>query len=965
MAFTLSKANCPAFLLALLFLLSFQMVVGQEQQAPIFVQNPFKSNVLDQLEWLDQEQKLFNGNLVWDVAANRLVAEGQFQFLSYHTMINLGKRLLPSSNLLLTIGGFSNNFNFAYFDVLSGEKKRSQQLTLPKMAPTSEYVIQPGNIGEGYAIITELNYTPRENSKRWDHIIDLHQDTPRVLGTYESALRSIGIKYYLHPRAAILFRMEAFEEGGMKLEALSLPEMKRISSVAIPKTETFYLDYINKIHFCKTTPINIIDRKNSGVFAWNYQTGEIVLQYPQETKLFAISNDGAYLALLEDRPQPNDQAYNYYTLPDVKILELASGKFTQVYHWNLFKAHTKNPSPKQVLEDRFFSSLREELVAVGTDPRIQLSFSPDNRYLLVLGRRFGNPMLRVIDLLNKEVISQTLLPFDENDTFEQGAVSQALGSWVVPINIESSNLMLYARIDLAPPFSVTYLEQKEGDDQFAADPKAYLNRLPWAGLQLVSTNLTGKYVAGLYQNGTIKVWDGKTTKLVHTLEVGGESVVSYFWRMCFSAGGTYLCVFPSSASGMLQIWDMETGAKVLRQTSERKIIEVNFSKDDKLLILVFEDNTSEVYDISGSMKIDSGERLAMLEKYNGDELASYYFGYPFTGDVKFSYLPYSELTCTLKCSRLQQAWVLTTNDGRFSATAEDLSLLYRVVDGEAQPLNESDDQFVKGFLYEAVNTVKEDHAVASRRNYALLFAAQDYKNGWKSLNNPIYDTEALAKVLEERFGFVVEVVKNPNRQDIYQKLREYHQKAYGKYDQLLVFFSGHGQRDMDYLNEGYIVPVDASGSTADLSSCITHRDLLKQLDRIPCPHTLLVVDACYSGQLAQLGTDRKRKEGIDRSGFQYVEKSDNQYIQQKLSSPSRLYLVSGEEAVTDGKPGTHSPFTQALLSALHKNRKEALFFSFGVMVEEMKAQAVSPTSYGNFGAGTDNGLFLLNQVTKK
>ena len=75
-----------------------------------------------------------------------------------------------------------------------------------------------------------------------------------------------------------------------------------------------------------------------------------------------------------------------------------------------------------------------------------------------------------------------------------------------------------------------------------------------------------------------------------------------------------------------------------------------------------------------------------------------------------------------------------------------------------------------------------------RRDYALLFATNEYAT-WEPLINPIPDAEAIAAELRDNYGFQAEVVRNPTREQIVSKQRDYSQRKFGEGDQLFIFSS--------------------------------------------------------------------------------------------------------------------------------------------------------------------------------
>ena len=204
-----------------------------------------------------------------------------------------------------------------------------------------------------------------------------------------------------------------------------------------------------------------------------------------------------------------------------------------------------------------------------------------------------------------------------------------------------------------------------------------------------------------------------------------------------------------------------------------------------------------------------------------------------------------------------------------------------------------------------------DLALANRKDYALLFATDEYDE-WNDLINPIKDAKTIAAELEEVYGFETELVTNSNKDDILIKLRDYAQRDYGQYDQLLVFFAGHGQFD-DIYGQGYIVGKDSRLNDPAKSSYISHSVLRGIIDNIPSQHTLLVMDVCFGGTFDPL-IARGGTRGQDNL---YNELATEEFIKRKLRYKTRRYITSGgKEYVSDGRPGQHSPFASQFIEAL-------------------------------------------------
>ncbi len=207
-----------------------------------------------------------------------------------------------------------------------------------------------------------------------------------------------------------------------------------------------------------------------------------------------------------------------------------------------------------------------------------------------------------------------------------------------------------------------------------------------------------------------------------------------------------------------------------------------------------------------------------------------------------------------------------------------------------------------------VGTDALSNAVAiDRKDYALLFATDQYDH-WTDLVNPVDDAHSLAKVLKERYGFSVEIVENPNLDDVFIKLAEYGQRKFKPQDQLLIFFAGHGYFDESF-GEGFVVAKNSLENDKAKTTYISHNRLRGVIGNIPSEHIFLAMDVCFGGTFDPVIASSR--------GMDATETNDNEFLVRKLSQRTRKYLTSGgKEYVSDGIPGKHSPFTLKLLQAL-------------------------------------------------
>ena len=182
----------------------------------------------------------------------------------------------------------------------------------------------------------------------------------------------------------------------------------------------------------------------------------------------------------------------------------------------------------------------------------------------------------------------------------------------------------------------------------------------------------------------------------------------------------------------------------------------------------------------------------------------------------------------------------------------------QLVPPHAQPTTEN-----RGVGLVATAVSLHTDILVQHRDYALLFGTNEY-DSWEPLINPVPDVEAIAAELKSGYGFSTEIIRNPTRDQIVSKLREYSQKKLDVKDQLLIFFAGHGVFD-DVFRQGYIVARDSRKDDETRGTYLSYDDLRAIVNSMGAKHILLVMDACYSGAF-----DRRIQEGASRGSDSYA-----------------------------------------------------------------------------------------------
>lgn len=249
--------------------------------------------------------------------------------------------------------------------------------------------------------------------------------------------------------------------------------------------------------------------------------------------------------------------------------------------------------------------------------------------------------------------------------------------------------------------------------------------------------------------------------------------------------------------------------------------------------------------------------------------------------------------------------------------------------------------------------------VRDGKDYAVFFAIDDYEDhpDFLSLHNPVRDALAIERELSEGYAFETVLHRNPDRATIERVLDSLAGVVFNEHDQLLLFFSGHG--DFDKLEKrGTFVPhgYDAGapkGGAMDLA------DLRRSVEAVDCSHLLLAIDACYSGLImtaTSLDLNSLEYGGPDNLAETF-EEARQMRILELLEDPAKILITSTvDEASSDG--GDHSPFTQGILNGL----KDGYDYGYGVIDHSFITASISlktPKSFNDKLAGDGGGQFIF------
>lgn len=245
----------------------------------------------------------------------------------------------------------------------------------------------------------------------------------------------------------------------------------------------------------------------------------------------------------------------------------------------------------------------------------------------------------------------------------------------------------------------------------------------------------------------------------------------------------------------------------------------------------------------------------------------------------------------------------------------------------------------------------ETETLRSGKDFALFFVIDDYgESDMNDLKNPFRDGNSIANELSRFYGFQTEIHRNPTKTEIYTVLSAWQKQNFHDDAQLFIFFSGHGLY-RDFTSQGYFVPFQSDPTNyASMIELVTLSNIVNKID---CKHTLLAIDACYSGTIDQeiaigkgRGVKRPREMG-----------QRDKIIREQLANKSRLLITSGgKERTPDGND--HSPFTEGILSGLRSGYTSGDgILTFNNLIGYL--ERVSPTPHQGNMYGHDGGGFVF------
>jgi hypothetical protein len=237
------------------------------------------------------------------------------------------------------------------------------------------------------------------------------------------------------------------------------------------------------------------------------------------------------------------------------------------------------------------------------------------------------------------------------------------------------------------------------------------------------------------------------------------------------------------------------------------------------------------------------------------------------------------------------------------------------------------------------------HAAKAERRVAFVVGNGAYKNV-AQLPNPPVDARAMAAVLRN-VGFEVVEGTNLTRDTMTERLLEFGKKAQGA-DVAVFFYAGHG---IAIGGTNYLLPVDAdikSEMDVKLGAAI-NIDLTLDQTMSDAKVKLVFLDACRDNPFAaKIKSNSATRSVSVQSGLAEMKSGEGTLI---------AFATGPGQTALDGKEGTNSPFTRALIAHITTPGVE-----IQQAMTEVRAQVNEETSKGQLPWGHTNliGAVYLN-----
>jgi hypothetical protein len=234
--------------------------------------------------------------------------------------------------------------------------------------------------------------------------------------------------------------------------------------------------------------------------------------------------------------------------------------------------------------------------------------------------------------------------------------------------------------------------------------------------------------------------------------------------------------------------------------------------------------------------------------------------------------------------------------------------------------------------------------------YALLIGIDKYQGIWSPLKNAVNDARVIENLLRSSYGFnkfITLYDEEATRSTIIEQL-EWLVENVKKEDNVFIYYSGHGEYK-ENIHKGFWVPYDAPSKS--VSGYISNNDIQAFLSGIESKHTLLISDACFSGDIFRGTTMAVPFENSEK----YYNKVHHLVSRKAITS-------GGLEPVMDGGREGHSVFAYYLIKSLRNNSSK--YYDASQLFHDLKIPVVnnseqSPRFEPIKNTGDEGGQFIF------
>jgi len=188
-------------------------------------------------------------------------------------------------------------------------------------------------------------------------------------------------------------------------------------------------------------------------------------------------------------------------------------------------------------------------------------------------------------------------------------------------------------------------------------------------------------------------------------------------------------------------------------------------------------------------------------------------------------------------------------------------------------------------------------------DYHALVIGNNTYDDLEDLGTAINDAKDIGLVLKNTYGYKTKVLENATHMQIIEALADYQEKL-GKYDNLVVYYAGHGL--IDEKQDGFWIPTDAKMN--DKKTWIPNNVITEFMSSMQAKHVMVIADSCYSGTMSGSAI-RPFPEDVAENDILFTSRVK-----------ARTVLTSGGlQPVLDSGGDGHSIFASALLDVLNEN----------------------------------------------